>query len=180
VSGVPKSQFVRQDLFTVRLSPGYHLPLVQKKAGRGVDQNPSGTLYKGNAIEVFGMPISVKLFELDGIAYASGDVQIGEAENLAPPVNTGTIILTVPLRRRRLTLNARGITEALIQGLDAQRTASINSILGGSPTGDPIELPGTTITNALLLDYQPGAPIYVESIPLLEQVQLVYDSMDWS
>lgn len=126
------------------------------------------------------MPISVKLFELDGIAYAAGDIQVGEAENLAPPVNTGRTILTVPLRRRRITLNARGITESVVQGLDGQRVASVNAILGGSPSGDPIDLPGVTVTNTLLLDYQPGAPIYVESIPLLEQVQLIYDSMDWS
>ena len=126
------------------------------------------------------MPISVKLFELDGIAYASGDVQIGEAENLAPPINTGKTILTVPLRRRRLTLNARGITETKVQGLDAARSNSVTAILGGSPSGDEIPLPGLTITNALLLDYQPGAPIYVDDTPILEQVQLVYDSMDWS
>ena len=126
------------------------------------------------------MPISVKLFELDGIAYAAGDVQIGEAENLAPPINTGTTILTVPLRRRRLTLNARGLTDTKVEGLDSQRASSVTAILSGSPQGDPIELPGLSITNALLLDYQPGAPIYVDDTPLLEQVQLTYDSMDWS
>ena len=126
------------------------------------------------------MAISVNLFALDGIAYSSADVQFGEAETLSPPVNTGSVILTVPLRRRRLTLNARGVTEAKFTSVDSQRTSSVSAILGGTPSGSEIEVGAFTIENALLLDYQPGAPITIESVVLLESVSLIYDSMSWS
>lgn len=126
------------------------------------------------------MAISVNLFELDGIAYSSADVQFGDAETLAPPVNTRSVILTVPLRRRRLTLNARGVTEAKFTSVDSQRSSSVSSILGGSPVGENIVVGAFTVENALLLDYQPGAPITIESVVLLESVSLIYDSMSWS
>ena len=127
------------------------------------------------------MPVSVKLFQLDGIAYASGDIQLGEAETLSPPVNTGTAILSIPLRRRRLTLNARGVVETVVSGLDSARTTSIVGLAGGNPQGETIELsPGVSVTNAMLLDFQPGAPIDVEGNKIMEQVTLIYDSVDWS
>lgn len=127
------------------------------------------------------MSISVKLFQYNGIAYASGDVQISEAENLSPGVNTGEIVLPVPLKRRRLQLNARGITEGKVSSLDSDREASILNILGGSPSGADITIVnGVTIQQAKFMDYQPGAPIKIGGIGLLEQVSFIYDSMVWS
>lgn len=131
------------------------------------------------------MALSVELFNLTiggvGMGFAPGDVQFGDAENLSPAKNLRTAIITIPLRRRRLTLNARGVSENVLASIASDREASVNRIVtaAGQLSGQNINVGGVTVTNALLLDYQPGAPIYIEGTGLLEQVSVIYDSMDW-
>lgn len=133
------------------------------------------------------MALSVDLFNLTiggtAIGFAPGDVQFGDAENLTPAKNLKTAIITLPLRRRRLTLNARGVSENVLASITSAREASINRLVSAStypvPGGQTLNVGGVAVTNAHLLDYQPGAPIYIEGLGLLEQVSIIYDSLDW-
>ena len=133
------------------------------------------------------MAISVELFNLSvgntQIGFAPGDVQFGDAENLTPAKNLVTAIITIPLRRRRLTLNARGVSESVLSTIQSAREASINRLVTATSYsgigGQNLNVGGIAVTNAHLLDFQPGAPIYVEGTGLLEQVSLVYDSLTW-
>lgn len=127
------------------------------------------------------MALSVKLFAVDGVAYAGGDVQIGEAESLSVPINNGVTILTVPVRRRRLTLNARGMTENQATTLQATRDGNIASLVTNTaPTTATIAVGPFDYTRMYLADYQPSGPIEIESNSLFESLSLVYDSLDWS
>ena len=133
------------------------------------------------------MAISVELFNLSvgntQIGFAPGDVQFGDAENLTPAKNLVTAIITIPLRRRRLTLNARGVSESVLSTIQSAREASINRLVTATSYsgigGQNLNVGGIAVTNAHLLDFQPGTPIYVEGTGLLEQVSLVYDSLTW-
>lgn len=131
------------------------------------------------------MAISVELFNLSigstSIGFAPGDVQFGDAENLTPAKNLVTAIITLPLRRRRLTLNARGVSANVLGTIASAREASISRLITAtSPSGGVnLNVGGVTVTNAHLIDYQPGAPIYIQGTGLLEQVSITYDSLDW-
>lgn len=122
------------------------------------------------------MTVDVNFFTLDGIAYAPGDVSFGDAETLSPPVNTGTVVLTIPLRRRSLTLNARGVTENTANGIDGQRDAAVSGLAGGNPSGTDIKIGPLTLADSLLLDYSISAPIIIAGKSILETMSLTYQA----
>lgn len=128
------------------------------------------------------MPISVALYQkqIGGTTYAfdTGDIAFGDAQTKEVLKNTGVDIVTIPLRKRNVTFTIRGVNAANIEALETAREDAINQLVNatGLVQGEDIVIGATTIYNALLLDVQPGAPIIVGGIPLVEQVQVRFDS----
>lgn len=122
------------------------------------------------------MAVDVNFFTRDGIAFAPGDVSFGDAETLSPPVNTGTVVLSIPLRRRSVTLNARGVTSDKAGQLDGVRDNAVRSLAAGDITGSDITIGPVTLSGALLLDYSITAPITVAGKELLETMSLTYQA----
>lgn len=128
------------------------------------------------------MPIQVALYtkEIGGrqFAFDSGDISFGDAETKEVQRNVGTDIVRFTLRKRQVTFTIRGATSNDIQGLYGERADNINRLVAatGIVPGEDIDIGGETIFNALLLDVQAGPPITVAGVPVIEQVQVRYDS----
>lgn len=131
------------------------------------------------------MPITVALYQkqIGGRTYAfdTGDISFGDAETKEVLKNTGVDIVRIPLRKRQITFTIRGVNASDIQTLEAARENAITQLVNatGVVTGEDIVVGATTIYNALLLDVQAGPPITVGGIPLVEQVQVRYDSQSY-
>lgn len=128
------------------------------------------------------MPIQVNLFSLVigsiTLAFAQGDISFGEVETLDVPVNVGVDILSVPLRKRQLTLTARGVNANALASLFQERENVVETLLNATApvTGDNIVIGPDTLYSMLLSDVQiTEAPIQVGSNSTTT-VQIVYNS----
>ena len=94
------------------------------------------------------------------------------------PVNVGVDILSVPLRKRQLTLTARGVNANALASLFQERENVVETLLNATApvTGDNIVIGPDTLYSMLLSDVQiTEAPIQVGSNSTTT-VQIVYNS----
>lgn len=128
------------------------------------------------------MPVAVSLYTktIGGrqFAFDTGDISFGDKETKEVMKNVGTDIAKIPLKKRQVTFTIRGANAADIQALYAERDDTITRLVNatGVVEGEDIEIGADTIYNALLMNVTAGPPITVAGVPLVEQVQVVYDS----
>lgn len=128
------------------------------------------------------MPIEVALFQKNiggkNFAFDTGDIAFSDGETKNILKNTGTGIVTIPLRKRQITFTIRGANSSDIQSLFAARDNSVLALINatGDIAGENIVIGVDTIEGTLLTQAQAGPPITVAGIPLIEQTTVRYDS----
>lgn len=128
------------------------------------------------------MPVTVSLFTLDiggrTFAFDTGDISFGDAETKEVQKNVGTDIVKFTLRKRQVTFTIRGANSGDLTALYQERDNNITQLVNasGAVAGTDIAIGADTIYSALLLDVQAGPPITIAGVPIVEQVQVRYDS----
>ena len=128
------------------------------------------------------MPITVSLFQYtvggSTFAFDTGDISFGDAVTKQVQKNIGTDILEITLRKRQVTLTARGVNAAQLAAIYLERDNNVTTLVNATSTvaGTDILVGADTIYSALLLDVQSGPPITVAGVPIVEQVQMRFDS----
>lgn len=132
------------------------------------------------------MPITVALFSLNiggrDFAFDTPDISFGDGNTKDVERNIGSDILKFTLRKRQVTLTIRGATKDDIEGIYAELENNINRLLNanGPVAGTNIVIGADTIENAILLSVQSGPPITIGGVPVIEQVQVRYDSQSYT
>lgn len=128
------------------------------------------------------MPIEVALFQKNiggkNFAFDTGDIAFSDGETKNILKNTGTGIVTIPLRKRQVTFTIRGANSSDIQSLFQARDNSVLALINatGDIAGEDIVIGADLIEGTLLTQAQAGPPITVAGIPLVEQTTVRYDS----
>jgi len=128
------------------------------------------------------MPVTVALYTkiIGGrqFAFDTGDISFGQAENKDVLKNVGIDIVKITLQKRQVTFTIRGANAGDLAALYTTRENNITRLVNanGLVQGEDLQIGGDVIYNALLLDVQAGPPITVQGVPIIESVQVRYDS----
>ncbi len=128
------------------------------------------------------MSVSVDYLEYEDLLFDTDDISFGEVESIEVPVNGGASgdITTIPLRKRQVTLTARGATEDDVRRLEALRGDNVTALLAKQDVGIDLDFGGFPIPKAYLADVTPGGFRKVNGKVVYDSIELLVNAQRYT
>ena len=126
------------------------------------------------------MTVPVAYYVFRGMAFDSGDITFGEAENKDIFINRAGTINKVNIKKDSVTFKIRGGTDVNLAAFEQEREDTVIGLINGTATPEDIDILGRTVSSAVLTKVTPSAPLSVAGNTIYESIDLEFQSQVWS